>query len=148
MPKYNFIYTTCEGDYLMEVFTGFTFFAKNDIEAMYSAKHLDGIISSFYIFTVGFISQPDPHILVSCKKRKDQSLVNNVGVTAFKILDPNGTPEYMMGYPVYSNVDDYTEVSESEFIHSFTNNYKDYFRDNNKSYISFEPVAYGIEKMA
>lgn len=148
MAKYKFIYTVNEGDYAMEVFTGVHILAEARDEAMNAARRLDGIISSSCQFSASFELFPLPHVVVQCKTfrgefpdGKDESCVKS-----FKISCPQGAHKHIMGYPVFTKAD-FKIVSETEFLESVKDSYTNYFTRKNRTYITFEPISYGIEEM-
>jgi len=147
MTKYKLIYSVSEGDYAMEVFTGLYILAEDRDKAMNAARRLDEIVSSRCRFSVCFELHPFPHvdvkwegIKVGFPEKRDKCCI-----MSFKICRPQGAHESIMGYPVFTK-NDFETVSEAEFINNLQRAYENYFTQENRTYITFEPVSYGVEE--
>ncbi|HCA72388.1 MAG TPA: hypothetical protein DEP27_07840 [Ruminococcaceae bacterium] len=135
MRKYKLIYTVCEGNYEMDVFTGYTILASDHREAMQAAGRLNTIL----------IEEKDFNhfkVKLHCNELKKYSidiLVNDLPVIKSKIQKFRFLKKNLK--KSCTEIDDYEEVSEKMFLKSIQNEY-----ETSTNVLTFEPISYGVDE--
>ena len=135
MRKYKLIYTVCDGNYEMDVFTGYTILAFDQKKAMQAAERLNSILiegKGFDHFEVKVHFDKFEKPLIDILAH-DSSVIKSK-IQKFRILKKNSGKRY-------SEVDDYEEVTEEVFFKSIRNEY-----ETSTDILTFEPISYGVDE--
>lgn len=142
MPKYDFIYTVCNGAFMMDICTGYCIFAESRKKAMQAAGRLDSILSESFDLRCYFDLKPKPHITVQGTDRIHQKETQPV-IINFQVQQNFDSPQKLLGYPVFTD-DDFQNLSEADFIKEMIEKCSGYMNFKHRTCLKFDCISYGV----
>jgi hypothetical protein len=142
MPKYDFIYTVCDGAFMLDIRTGYYIIAENKEEAMQAAKRLDEILSESFDLQCCFNTMPEPHFTVhgidSKHHRGTQPQIIN-----YLVQKSSDSSKSFMGDPIFLD-DSFQSVSEADFINKLSKEHSFDMGMKQEIQVRFECISYGV----